>query len=195
MNLTPERPLLDAMRALTAALNEAGARYMIIAGIAVILRGIARVTNDVDATVWGADVDLERLVETLRQHGVTTRIPEALDFARRHQVLLLRHEVSSTPMELSLAWLPFEDHALQRAERITVHGINIPVACAEDLLIYKVIAWRDRDRSDAERLIVQRGHEINLDRVRAVLREFAEALEDPERLAEFERLVDRARAV
>lgn len=69
-----------------------------------------------------------------------------------------------------------------------------PFAWAEDLVIYKAVAWRERDRTDIERLLVLHGRAIDLDRVRRVVREFAEALEDPGRIDELEALIARARS-
>jgi hypothetical protein len=51
---------------------------------------------------------------------------------------------------------------------------------------------RDRDRSDVERLLVLHGRSIDLERVRALVREFATALDEPGRVAEFEALLRRA---
>jgi hypothetical protein len=59
------------------------------------------------------------------------------------------------------------------------------------LVVYKVVAWRDRDRADVERLLATHRGSIDLDRVRDLVRRFAEALDEPERVAEFDRLVHR----
>jgi len=67
------------------------------------------------------------------------------------------------------------------------------VATAEDLVIYKAVAWRDRDRADIERLLIRHGASIDLDRVRSVVREFALALDDPARIDQLEMLITRAR--
>jgi hypothetical protein len=188
----PEGVLLEALKAVVEALREIKAPGMIIGGIAVIARGVPRQTVDVDATLWGAEVDLGDLVEVLASHRIVPRIHDALAFARRRQVLLLRHEPSGTPIEISLAWLPFEREALGRATRITFAGIEAPMATAEDLVIYKALAWRDRDRSDIERLIVLYGKDMNLQKVRDMMVQFAEILEDPQRVQEFDTLVRRA---
>jgi hypothetical protein len=165
---------------------------MIIGGVAVIARGVARLTDDVDATVWGGGVDLAVLLKTLGKAGITPRIEGAVEFARQHQVLLLRHKPSSTDMELSLAWLPFEEEALRAANRLELAGADVPVARAEDLIIYKAVAWRDRDRGDIAGLLKLHGPVVDLERVRRILAEFAEALGLPDRMREFERLVDGA---
>lgn len=188
-----EPQLRDAIHALASALAEFGALHMLIGGIAVILRGTVRQTNDVDATVWAEGIDLDTLLSVLNRHGIVGRIDDAAQFARDHQVLLLRHEPSGTPMELSLAWLPFEATALQRSELLDIEGVRVPVASADDLIVYKAVAWRDRDRADIERLLITHGERIDLAYVRKMVAEFAELLDEPERIAAFEQLVERAR--
>jgi hypothetical protein len=68
----------------------------------------------------------------------------------------------------------------------------VPVASAADLVVYKAIASRERDRSDIERLLELHGQTMNLDRVRQTVRELAEALERPELVSELELLVTRS---
>jgi hypothetical protein len=187
-----DQALLTALAAVAAALQSLTAPSMIIGGIAVIARGVPRQTIDIDAIVWAESLDPESLLQALARHHLLPRIDDALVFARRHQILLLRHEPSGTPVDLSLAWLPFEREALQRSTVIDFGGVFIHVAAAEDLIIYKAVAWRDRDRSDIERLLTRYGRQLNLDRIRALVREFALALDEPHRVEEFEAMVIRA---
>ena len=192
MSAAVGEPFVGAIAALERALAGLGVDHMIIGGIAVIARGVVRKTDDVDATVWGEQVDLDRLMDALRAHEIRGRIDDAVEFARRHQVLLLRHDPTGTPMEVSLGWLPFERDALDRAEKLDLAGVTVPIARAEDLVVYKAVAWRDRDRDDIRRLIELHGRTMDLERVRGFLRAFAEAMERPERIGEFDRLVAEA---
>lgn len=191
MSPVPDRGVLEALAALNRALAETGAPAMIIGGIAVIARGVPRLTVDVDATVWGAAVSLEALFSTLETHQIMPRISDARDLARRRQILLLEHRPTGTPLDLSLGWLPFEEEALKRATAVDFGGLSITVPQVEDLLVYKAVAWRERDKEDIERLLLVHGAEIDLDRVRDWVRQFAEALEEPQRIEEFHELVRR----
>jgi len=87
--------------------------------------------------------------------------------------------------------LPFEEEALARATKQPFAGLSIRVAEPEDLIALEVVAWRDQDRADVERLLLRWGSTVNLDRIRALVCEFAEALDEPERVAAFEAIVSR----
>lgn len=181
--------LAQALTALNRALRSVGAAYMIIGGVAVIARGVPRLTDDVDATIWGGGLDMNNLLAKLEKEGIQPRIDGAVEFARQHQVLLLHHAQSLTDMEVSLAWLPFEEEALQAANDLDLAGASVPVARAEDLIVYKAVAWRDRDRSDVERLLKLHGATIDMGRVRRIVAEFAEALEQPDKVEQFDQFV------
>lgn len=185
--------LSRAAAALHHALLELEAPHVLIGGLAVIARGVERLTADVDAAVRGEGLDLERAFEVLGRHGIEPRIPEAKRFARERQILLLRHENTGTKVDLSLAWLPFEDQAIARAESLDLGGVSMPVALPEDLIVYKAVAWRVRDREDIERLLTIHARRIDLEKIRGLVADFAAALEEPERVKEFEQLVQRVR--
>jgi hypothetical protein len=167
---------------------------MLIGGVAVIARGIRRLTDDVDATIWADGVDLESLLGQLAKGGIVPRIPDARAFARRSHVLLLRHQPSRVDVDLSLAWLPFEDEALDRAGRVRIGRGSVPVAMPEDLIVYKAIAARERDRSDVERLLELHGNDMALDHVLRLVEGLAEALERPGLRRDLEALIRKVKA-
>ena len=190
--MAADRGLFAAMRALVGGLSEIDAPSMLIGGIAVILSGVPRETVDVDATILGKGSDIDAIVVALARHGIVPRIENAISFARERHVLLLIHEPTQVTMELTFGWLPFEEEALARAREIEVEGGRVRVARPEDLIVYKAAAWRDRDKSDIERLLTLHGASIDLERIRKLVAEIGVALEDPERIAAFEELVSRA---
>jgi predicted nucleotidyltransferase len=109
-------------------------------------------------------------------------------------VLLLRHEPSGVTIEVSLAWLPFEEEALARANQIEIGGVTLRVATPEDLIVYKAAAWRDRDRADIERLLALHWRDIDLERVRSLITEISAALDDSGRIEAFENILARVRS-
>jgi hypothetical protein len=176
-----------AVAALERALNGV-ARYMLICGVAVISRGVRRLTDDVDAIVWAEGLNVSQLLRRLAAQRIVSRITDAEAFARRSQVLLLRHAPTGTEIDLSLAWLPFDSEALDRADLVAIGKRRIPVATAEDLVIYKSIAARERDLSDIQRLFEIHRRDIDLARARGVVSELAAVLERPELVDTLDRL-------
>jgi predicted nucleotidyltransferase len=94
-------------------------------------------------------------------------------------------------MDVSLAWLPFESDAISRAQLVSVGGVDVPIATAQDLIVYKAIAWRARDKRDIEDLLQLHRSQIDLVYVRDRVREFAEAIDEPERVLELDAMLER----
>jgi hypothetical protein len=78
----PDRSRIeDALGALSKALSEAGAPWMVIGGIAVIAHGVQRMTTDIDAVIQGDAVSVHALIGVLRKHQIVPRIDHAEAFA------------------------------------------------------------------------------------------------------------------
>lgn len=183
-------PLLHAIADATAWLREAGVPAAVIGGVAASLLGRPRVTKDVDLVALAEDSDLPRLLALGLHRGITPRTEDAVEFAKVSRVLLLRHEPSGIEIDLSLAGLPFEREIIERATERTIRGVTFPIASVEDLVVMKAIALRPRDVADIEALL-DAHPQLDLERIRSLLRTFTEALEADDFAAEFERLLGR----
>ncbi len=178
-----------ALTALRNALEESGAPYVFIGGVAVIALGSPRSTVDVDATVLASATTSQDLLAVFERHGIVPRISDAVDFARRSGVVLAVHRETSINLDVSLARLPFEEEAIRSGREILYERVSIRVPRAEDLIIYKLVASRPRDVEDAERLILLYASQIDTGRIRKILTEFCQVLEDESRLKTLERLL------
>lgn len=162
------------------------------AAMTVIMRGYPRHTDDIDATVWAPGVAVPDVLSALARHGMNPRTSDALAFAAQTQMLLVQHTPSAMDLDISLAWLPFEDEAIARATPVDIGDARIPTAAVEDLIVYKFAAWRERDRTDIEQLLIRHSGSLDLARIERYVHEFGEVLEDPDRVREFEALFRRA---
>jgi hypothetical protein len=111
-----------------------------------------------------------------------------VEFALESRVLLLRHEASGVPIDLSMGALSFEENAIRRAVPTEVGGLRVPLPTPEDLLVMKAVAHRARDLADIESLL---GAHPNVDEkwIVSTVREFAEALGSPELVTDLVKLL------
>jgi hypothetical protein len=187
--------LEDAMRALLSWSETSRVPMVIIGGVAVSMLSKPRTTKDVDAVVWLPDHEAwPAFLLSGKPHGIVPRIPKALDFALGSRVLLLHHEASGVPIDLSMGALAFEENAVRRAVLTAVGDLRVPLPVPEDLLVMKAVAHRARDIADIESIL--RVHPVVDEAwLLSTVREFAEALDSPEILTDLVRLLGEREAV
>jgi hypothetical protein len=127
-------------------------------------RGVPRLTRDVDAVVEGAAISTSDLAAELAEVGIVPRIADAVGFAAETLVFRARHAARGVDIDVSRGWLPFELEALAAASVASLAGVRVVVARAEDLVIFKAIAWRPQDQQDVERLLALHANTIDLAR-------------------------------
>ena len=174
--VTPLLAPLAAVQRLLARFDDQG---IIIGGVAASLLGKPRLTADVDAVILLSVEDLPLLMEATAQEGLVPRITNAEEFARRHRVLLLRHQESGINVDISLGMLPFEAEAVERSVIYQVGPLAIRLPTPEDLVIFKAVAHRPKDLMDIQ-AILESHPDLDRERVKRWVREFAQALELPE---------------
>lgn len=174
--ITPLLAPLAALQRLLARFDDQG---IVIGDVAASLLGKPRLTADVDVVLLLSIEDLPLLMEAAAQEGLVPRITDAQDFARRHRVLLLRHQTSGINIDISLGVLPFEVEAVERS---TVHDLGpftIRLPTPEDLIILKAVARRPKDLLDIQ-VIIESHTDLDKRRIERWVREFAQLLEMPE---------------
>jgi hypothetical protein len=104
----------------------------------------------------------------------------------------MRYEPSGTLIDVSMIALPFEREMMTRAHPYSVSGLDIPLPTPEDLVILKSVAHRPQDLIDIGS-ILEMHPELDLERVRSWLKQFAEVLEAPELLEDLDFLLKKTR--
>lgn len=165
---------------------------MVIGGIAIIARGVRRMTTDVDVVVRGDAVSIERLLTELGDESIVPRIADPAGFASANLVLLMRHAPTRVDIDLSLAWSDFELAALASASEAAFGEARLPMSTASDLVVFKAIAGRPKDVEDAEALLVLHP-EIDTTVVRARVAELSALADAPELLESFDSLARRVK--
>ena len=189
---TASGSLEAVLAALARALDDSGAPWMVIRGVAVIAHGVRRLTTDVDAVVRGDAIRIDALVDVLARHDIEPRIENAIEFAQQNLVLLMRHRTTGVDLDVSLAWSSFELEALAAATLMPFGSVHVRMPTPSDLVVFKAIAGRPKDVEDAETLLVLHG-DIDLARTRARVADLTALTDAPELLAAFDQLAARAR--
>jgi hypothetical protein len=142
--------MIDLVRAASTFQQELDARDLpnvVIGGLALLAWGEPRVTRDIDLTVLTRFVDEEAKVRTILEL-VTPRVSDALAFALANRVIL-GHLDGQVPVDVGIGGFPFEELVVQRAVGMEfAPSIRLRICTAEDLVVMKVFAGRERDWLD-----------------------------------------------
>lgn len=166
-------------------------RFCFIGGLAVQRWGEPRLTQDVDLTVLTPFGGESEFVEALLE-GFRARRGDARDFALRNRVLLLEAD-NGIPLDIALGALPFEERAVDRASDYAVGPDTALFTCgAEDLIVLKAFAGRDRDWLDIEGIALRQAGQLDRALIDRELAPLLELKEDSESAGRLQRLLERA---
>ena len=185
-------PIFSAALEVQSICQEKGWRFCFIGGLAVQRWGEPRLTQDVDVTILTGFGSEAPFVDSLLAR-FTGRLPDARAFALRNRVLLLESS-AHVPIDVALGAMPFEERAVQRStDYLVVGGAALRTCGAEDLVVFKVFAGRERDWMDVEGIVSRQGASLD---TALILRESKPLLDLKGETAAFERLrrvLDQAR--
>lgn len=131
------------------ALNRAGAKYLVIGGVACVLHGYARATADVDILIERSEANAARVLAGLARVGY--------GFAREWAAAeILKRPITVVGDDpavdiFTVAWKLKYEQAAPRAEVVDVEGVRIPLIALDDLIETKRTG-RLQDAADIEAL-------------------------------------------
>lgn len=180
------KPLLDLGKWLEAIQAQA----VVVGGVAASFLGRPRFTQDIDALAIISESEWSAAVATAANYGIVPRIDDAVEFAHRSRVLLLRHRETQIDIDIILGGLPFEEDAVMNGKRYVIGGVSVRLPKVEDLMIMKAVAHRPRDLQDIEGLL-QAHPNLDLQGVRQWVREFASVTAMSDLIDDFDKLLAR----
>ncbi|MEW6403278.1 MAG: hypothetical protein AB1649_15895 [Chloroflexota bacterium] len=178
--------LIDSVIAFQSLLEEAGISTMAIGGIAAGVWGEPRLTRDIDMKVLIHRKERARLLALLHEFTPLNADPE--EALRRFGVAFF-HDPNRVRIDVMLADTIFDETAIERARSIELSSEKtIRVCTAEDLIIYKMLSTRTKDRADVESIIQKQGDALDDAYIEGWLAQFEEALADSTLIQEFRNL-------
>lgn len=185
-------PLQAALADLAKWLETEHISAMVIGGVAASILGRPRLTRDIDALAILPEADWPAAVDAAATYGIVPRIEDALAFAHRSRVLLMRHSGSGIDLDITLGGLPFERSAVERSKAEHVGDVSVRLPDVADLVVMKAVAGRPKDLEDIRGLL-DAHPETDFSNARAWIREFAVATSMPHLLDEFDELLKQRR--
>lgn len=161
--MTQRRPD-EVMVDLLAALSGAGVEAVLLGGYAVVTWGVPRATFDVDVLVLAGEPELLHCLQALEQHGFGVDPIYKTGWRDRvRDMPLVKAQVfrdgRSISSDMFPVTTPLQRSAFSRAQSIMVPGVGVEVRVisAADLILFKLIADRPKDRIDVQNVLTVQG--------------------------------------
>ena len=137
--------------------------YLLYGGLAAALWGEPRYTEDVDFVLFLPERHAYKFLREAARHGFAVEEDLAIQQIQVSGWSLLPFGARKSPwhLDLTLGDSPFDKSALARKKEVELFDRKVSIASPEDLLIYKLVAWRDRDVMDVH-AIVKRQKSLDL---------------------------------
>jgi hypothetical protein len=179
----------EVLHDVSSAFQAIDARWYLFGAQAAIVYGAARLTADVDVSVELGDRPTRVLVDTLLATGFGLRVVDSDEFVARTRVLPVVHTSSRVPVDVVLTGPGIEELFLQRVQVQSMEGILVPVACADDIVVMKILAGRPKDLEDAAAIVAAMAKKFERRRAFETLRLLEQALDRSDLVPELERLL------
>lgn len=141
--------LSDVLTAVEQAVG-GGRAVAVIGAVARNAWAPPRATTDLDLTISAQPETLAAIETALRALGYTAvRRQQAEPTDPLPDILIFRgEEADPRQVDLLVAKTAFEEQVIARAECVAIGPCDVPVSSPEDLVVYKLLADRPRDRED-----------------------------------------------
>lgn len=173
-------------------LDDRGARYLVVGGLAVIAVGEPRTTADADAIIFMSPDEIGGLIAHAAAAGFELR--EDVERERFETTGTIRFRRGRFQIDLITASLPFEETAYQRAGFHELFGIRLPFPSPEDLILFKVLAGRDKDILDATGVVRRHADRLDVEYLERTLLPICELAEDMSPWNRLQAVLDRRRS-
>jgi predicted nucleotidyltransferase len=184
-----DESLFIALGAVVEWLEHHSYRYAVIGGVANQQWGIPRLTQDIDIKVLVPDMDYPAVRAAIRNAFPDRGRPHAPP-----NPLIVDIRVGEVAVDLLLAIPGYEELIVTRAMQRNLAGLAVRICSAEDLIIQKAVAGRAKDWQDVEGILIEQQGKLNLAYLDDWLVQFAEVLEQPEIVAQYQAIQARIAA-
>ena len=155
--------LVDVLKAIASAVDAES--FSVIGAVARNAWAPPRATTDLDVTITARPATLTAVGDCLGALGYRTVRRQQVDPSDELPDIVIFRAEDADPrqVDLLLAKTPFEEEVLRRSVAVDIASHRVRVASPEDLVVYKLLADRPRDREDIRAVLRRRAPVIDRD--------------------------------
>lgn len=178
--------LTEVVGRLVTALDRAGIEYAVGGALALALWGEPRATKDIDIAIYAGHSDLEHLFDLFEAAGGI--VERDICRWRLKTSGYFEFEIDELRVDVFLPDFPLYEWARPRRVRVPLAGCEVMFWSAEDLILFKLLFFREKDKLDIMTILDLQRNSLDLEYLR---RGLAEILRDEERSQWFDSTLTR----
>lgn len=153
-------------------LNENNIKYAVIGGIAVLIYGEPRLTEDVDINILLEKDKISDFIQILKNNNISPALndPVKTAYDSGYLPVIYNQEETTKKYDLIIANNPIEIAAINRSKLIKIDKIEFMVITPEDLIIHKITSQREKDTNDLEGIFLRQKDNIDINYITNWLR-------------------------
>jgi hypothetical protein len=158
---------LDVLQRVTAALDRAGIAYMLTGSFASVYYGSPRSTQDIDLVIAANPAQLRAFIAGLPSGEYYADLDAALEAHKRESLFNIVDLKTGWKIDMILRKArPFSQEEFGRRQPLTMQGVSLFVARAEDVILAKLewskLSQSQRQVEDAAGILKIRGDSLDL---------------------------------
>lgn len=142
--------------------EKARIQYVIVGGIASIVWGRPRTTNDVDVIIKAPETSILALADLLEKNGFVYGTRDIIPAIEEKSIATLLHEDFPYKVDIQGVYEPLNERALANRLSLRIFNIEAYIEKPEDLIIAKLHYGSTMDFEDAKAILIRQKTKLDL---------------------------------
>ena len=162
-------------------------KYAIIGGIAVARHGITRATIDIDLIADIKKIEISELLKRFKQEGFNFTEQNAIKELAQDSFSQIIYE--DIAVDILLPVIPLFFKIIERGKEEITFGHTMRIATPEDLILLKLLSFRETDRDDIKGILATNREQLNVEYIFDWIRRTIKP--DDIKIRDFQDLIDK----
>ncbi|MCL1945527.1 MAG: nucleotidyltransferase [Chitinivibrionia bacterium] len=146
-----EIELVEDFKDMFKEFNKQGVKYVLVGGLATILYGYQRLTQDLDLFILANSQNAELVMKALIKYGAPMEMVSKEDFEKEGTTFQMGVKPNRIDILTAISGIKF-DEVYKNAIDVEVDELEFKMISIEDLIKNKLASGRKRDLDDVENL-------------------------------------------
>ena len=156
----------DVFQRIVSAMDRADIEYMLSGSFAAAYYGVARATQDIDFVIDASIPQLQSFVASLPGTEYYADLDSAIEAHQRQSMFNVIDQAAGWKIDFIIRKSrPYSQEEFRRRDQVTLHGIALSIATAEDAIISKLewakLAESPRQIEDVAAILRTRGNTLD----------------------------------